>query len=161
MRLKFYEIDADYIEYLLPYASHLFHNSKTSQANTRKYIGIVLKVNGFDYFAPLTSFKPKHEKMKDGLDFIKIKRYAVLNLNNMFPAPIEVCNYIDFSEVRNASYRNLLMAEYREIKRLSDRIVKNASNLYRHKINNNNEDALSKRCNDFLVLEEACTNYES
>lgn len=36
------------------------------------------------YFAPLSSYKPKHEKMKNGLDFIKVGNYAVININNMF-----------------------------------------------------------------------------
>lgn len=62
--LKIYEINANYIDYLLPFAPHLFHNSKKGQANSRKYIGVLLQVHGFDYFAPLSSFKPKHEKMK-------------------------------------------------------------------------------------------------
>ena len=76
--LKIYEINANYIDYLLPFAPHLFHNSKKGQANSRKYIGVLLQVHGFDYFAPLSSFKPKHEKMKEELDFIKIKHYFVL-----------------------------------------------------------------------------------
>ena len=79
--LKIYEINAAYINYLVPYAPHLFHNRQQGQANERKYIGIVLQVNGLDYFAPLSSFKPKHRRMKEGLDFIKIKDYAVINLS--------------------------------------------------------------------------------
>ena len=59
--IRFYEIRTQYIDYLVPYAPHLFHNSKKGQAKQRKYIGIVLQVNGMDYFAPLSSFKPKHE----------------------------------------------------------------------------------------------------
>ena len=38
--LKIYEINANYIDYLLPFAPHLFHNSKKGQANSRKYIGV-------------------------------------------------------------------------------------------------------------------------
>ena len=53
----------------------------------RKYIGVVLEVNGLSYFAPLSSFKLKHKKMKEGVDFIKIKDYAVININNMIPVP--------------------------------------------------------------------------
>ncbi|MCR5388003.1 MAG: type III toxin-antitoxin system ToxN/AbiQ family toxin, partial [Lachnospiraceae bacterium] len=45
----------------------------------RKYIGIVLEINSFKYFAPLSSFKSKHKKMDEGVDFIKIKDYAVIN----------------------------------------------------------------------------------
>ena len=64
--IKIYEINADYVDYLAPFAPHLFRNSKKGQANTRKYIGIVLHINGYDYFAPLSSFKPKHEKNERG-----------------------------------------------------------------------------------------------
>ena len=71
--LKLYEINASYITYLSAYAPHLFQNKKSGQKNERKYIGIVFHINGFDYFAPLSSFKDKHRLMKEGLDFIKIK----------------------------------------------------------------------------------------
>ena len=53
--IKIYEINAAYINYLVPYAPHLFHNRQQGQANERKYIGIVLQVNGLDYFAPLAT----------------------------------------------------------------------------------------------------------
>ena len=124
--LKIYEINANYIDYLLPFAPHLFHNSKKGQANSRKYIGVLLQVHGFDYFAPLSSFKPKHEKMKEGLDFIKIKHYSVINLNNMFPAPKTEYSYVDFSIIRNQPYRSLLLSEYRFIKSISHKICKNS-----------------------------------
>lgn len=57
----------------------------------RKYIGIVLEINGLSYFAPLSSFKQKHKKMKEGVDFIKIRDYAVININNMIPVPKALC----------------------------------------------------------------------
>ena len=57
--IRFYEINAKYVDYLAPYAPHLFHNSKKGQANQRKYIGIVFQINDMEYFAPLSSFKPK------------------------------------------------------------------------------------------------------
>ena len=65
--IKIYEINAAYRIYLVPYAPHLFHNRQQGQANERKYIGIVLQVNGLDYFAPLSSFKPKHRRMRRAL----------------------------------------------------------------------------------------------
>lgn len=85
--IKLYEISSAYIKYLVPHAPHLSQNKQAGQHNERKYIGIVLTVNGMDYFAPLSSFKEKHHRMQEGLDFIKIKHYAVINLNNMFPVP--------------------------------------------------------------------------
>lgn len=72
MAIKIYEVNLGYIDYLVPYAPHLFHNKQIGQHNERKYVGIVLDINNMKYFAPLSSFKSKHEKMKNGLDFLKI-----------------------------------------------------------------------------------------
>ena len=63
--IKLYEVNADYIDYLSAYAPHLFQNKKPGQKNERKYIGIVFQINGLDYFAPLSSFKQKHYRMKE------------------------------------------------------------------------------------------------
>ena len=162
--IKIYEINAAYINYLVPYAPHLFHNRQQGQANERKYIGIVLQVNGLDYFAPLSSFKPKplssfkpkHRRMKEGLDFIKIKDYAVINLNNMFPVPLSECRYVNFETVRDPKYKSLLLAEYRFIKSIQEKIRKNANTLYKHKQVNGDKTPLAKRCNDFALLETKC-----
>lgn len=35
-----------------------------------------MEINGYKYFAPLSSFKDKHKRIKEGVDFIKIKDYA-------------------------------------------------------------------------------------
>ena len=157
--IKLYEINAEYIDYLAPHAPHLFHNKKDTQLHARKYIGIVLKVNDIDYFAPLSSFKDKHKRMKDSLDFIKIKNYAVINLNNMFPVPENQCKYVDISKEKDQNYKNLLNAEYRFIKSIQEKIRKNAQNVYRHKINNGDSTPLAKRCNDFCELETLCKSY--
>jgi len=159
--IKIYEIDPHYIDYLSPHAPHLFHNKKASQANTRKYIGILLHVHDFDYFAPLSSFKPKHAHMKNSLDFIKIRNYAVINLNNMFPVPLHVCSYVDFSKVANPQYKDLLLAEYRFIKSIRDKLCKNAATLYHYRLTHNDSTPLSKRCNDFILLEKLCEQYQS
>ena len=45
--LKFYTVDEEYVDYLAPYAPHLFRNAKNGQRNSRKYIGVVLKVGAF------------------------------------------------------------------------------------------------------------------
>ena len=159
-KISFYEIEEQYIDYLSSYAPLLFHNAKPGQQNSRKYIGVVLDINDSSYYVPLSSFKQKHSKMKDGLDFIKIKTYAVLNLNCMFPAPIETCHKIVFSQIKDLRYRSLLLAEYREIKRLREKIKKNAATLYRHKIANGESTRLAKRCNDFSALEILASAYE-
>ena len=158
--LKIYEIQNAYIDYLSEFAPHLFHNKKVLQSNERKYIGIILKVNEHDYFAPLSSFKQKHYKMKEGLDFIKIKTFAVINLNNMFPVPKSQVIDFDIKSVKNPKYKELLQREYRIITSLEKRIIESAEKLYNYKIENKDNTPLAKRCNDFLLLEQKATEYK-
>jgi protein AbiQ len=156
--IKFYEVSAEYVDYLVPHAPHLFRNKKNGQQNERKYIGVVFQINELNYFAPLSSFKEKHKKMSDSIDFIKIKNYAVINLNNMFPVPEGKYTYVDISKEHNPKYKSLLLAEYRYIKSIQEKIRKNAGNLYKLKTSGETS-ALTKRCNDFLKLEKLCKNY--
>ena len=157
--LNIYEIDPDYISYLSGFEEHLFRNKKISQNFNRKYVGIVLSINGFDYFAPLSSFKEKHKRLSETLDFIKIGQYAVINLNNMFPASIKSCKQINFNEIQNLSYKNLLRSEYRIIRRKASLILNNANEVYHHKLINDGKSKLSQRCNDFKLLEEKLKEY--
>lgn len=157
--IKFYEIDRAYIDYLSEYEKKLFHNSKDGQYNERKYIGVILEINGMKYFAPLSSHKKKHETMSNALDFIKVGRYAVLNLNNMFPAAEGTYKYIDFSLVEDEKYKNLLLKEYRFIRAMQEKICNNARILYQHKNAYGNDTPLARRCNDFQTLESACKEY--
>lgn len=92
------------------------------------------------------------------MDFIKIGDYAVININNMFPVPDGEYTYIDIPTVKNPQYRKLLMTEYRIIRKLQDKITKNATEVYKHKLDKGDSTALSKRCNDFKVLEEKVRN---
>ena len=144
--LKLYEINGGYITYLSAYAPHLFQNKKFGQKNERKYIGIVLQINGFDYFAPLSSFKDKHRLMKEGLDFIKIKDYAVINLNNMFPVPLSETKYVDIR------IPNRIINNGRKVKVSAVIFIKICSK-------DGEASSLAKRCNDFLLLEKACADY--
>ena len=159
--LKIFEIENTYIDYLIPFAPHLFHNKKSNQENERKFIGIVLNVNNIDYFVPLSSFKEKHKKMKNNMDFLKVGTYAVLNLNNMFPVPKSLCYYVDISKETNSSYKALLSAEYRIISSMENKILSNSKALYDYKIKHGNSTPLSKRCNDFLLLEEKAKAYKT
>ncbi len=157
--IKLYEVDNDYINYLSQFAPHLFLNKQPHQSHERKYIGVVLHINDTDYFAPLSSFKPKHSKMPNRIDFIKIKNYAVINLNNMFPVIDGVYTYVDINSVRDIQYKNLLLAEYRFIKSIQNNIRKNALILYKLKVTAADKTPLTERCNDFKLLEEKAAHY--
>ncbi|MBR6245562.1 type III toxin-antitoxin system ToxN/AbiQ family toxin [bacterium] len=157
--LRIYEINPDYIDYLNSFIPHLFRNKKPNQQNERKYIGIVLEVHNQNYFAPLSSFKTKHKFMPEGLDLIKIKHLAVINLNNMFPAPQSQIVNFDIKTVLDQKYKALLQREYRAITSMEQKICENAEKLYQYKIKNGDFTPLAKRCNDFLLLEQKALEY--
>jgi len=151
-RIRIYGVKNAYINYLSKYQEHLFlHNSGSAG---RKYIGVVLEINGLSYFAPLSSFKKKHEKMKESVDFIKIKDYAVINLNNMIPVPQSQLIEMDINEEKDPHYKFLLQAESREINKQQNRIRKNAEIVYNHKKKNGENSPMAKRTNNFEMLEE-------
>ncbi|MBQ8166956.1 MAG: type III toxin-antitoxin system ToxN/AbiQ family toxin [Lachnospiraceae bacterium] len=155
--LRIYEIKTEYIKYLSNHQEHIF--SQSAGKEKRKYIGVVFEIKGIKYFAPLSSYKDKHKKMKESVDFIKIKDYAVINLNNMIPVPESQIVNIDINNEKNPSYKYLLQAESREINRQKNRIKKNAEIVYSHKKHNGDSTALAKRTNDFILLEKLCSQY--
>ncbi|WP_455037109.1 type III toxin-antitoxin system ToxN/AbiQ family toxin [Leptotrichia massiliensis] len=79
--LYFVILTSSYLAYLSSY------ESKVSKKTDRPFIGVILKVENREYFAPLSSPKEKHKKMRETMDIIKIKngKLGVINLNNMIP----------------------------------------------------------------------------
>ena len=158
-KLLFYEIDNKYIDFLSKFSEHLFHNAKITQNYSRKYIGILFEINGLKYFAPLSSFKPKHKRLSETIDFIKIGNMAVINLNNMFPVIDGVFSLKNPAEESDIQYKTLLNNEIRIIRKKEEQIIINAKAVYNHKMTNDGKSKLSQRCNDFKLLEEKCKEY--
>ena len=159
MSLSFYNIDNAYVSYLSQFEPHLFHNKKSSQQNERKYIGILFSINQYEYFAPLSSFKPKHSAMKETIDLIKVGNYAVINLNNMFPVVPGCYSYVDFSLEKDVKYKQLLQSEYRIIRHDQSKIIGRANTLYKIITSGSADPKLVKRCNDFKMLEQKYDSY--
>ena len=92
---------------------------------------------------------------------------AVVNLNYMFPIPKSIIYPLEYknidqhrtflSENDKTQYIDLLKKEMSVINTLN--MDKRAKSLYDLKINFPNED-VSKRCFEFLKLEELATNYQ-
>ena len=57
-QLDFYQVDADYITYLLKYDSRVPKVDYSAEGAYEKFLcGIVLSINEHDYFAPISSFR--------------------------------------------------------------------------------------------------------
>ena len=78
-------LDIDYCNYLRQYDDKVPYNY--DKKKLRPFVGVLLEVNNCMYFAPLSSPKPKHLKLKAKIDFLKIDhgKLGAINFNNMLP----------------------------------------------------------------------------
>ena len=96
MSYKFVLISDKYIDYLRKTEPRVMSNKAESRIFHRKYLGIIQELNGFKYFIPLSSPKPKDYSQNgkpktDSLITIYMKDsrrlYGTLRFNNMIPVP--------------------------------------------------------------------------
>lgn len=78
MNLSFYTVSSSYCDFLRKTDSCVPYTMDSK--SIRPFVGIVFSINGFQYYAPLTSPKKKHLHMKNQVDFLKIKGGAWGNL---------------------------------------------------------------------------------
>lgn len=121
------------------YARYVYYQDKNvlkafDIKNRRPFVGIILKINQFNYFAPLSFPKVKHEKMKNSIDFIKINngRAGVINLNNVVPIPKEQYNKIDIREEiqKDKKYGIILKYQIKWCNENKEQIISKAKILY-------------------------------
>jgi protein AbiQ len=150
------------MKYINQFGQHIYKFDKA----TRPFLGIVLQVNGHDYFAPLTSPKPKHNSMNDGLDFIKLQNtktgqlYGVINLNNMIPVNSSLVTKIDIAKCP-IKERNIFLNEMTVILNKKGKIFGNAQRLYDIvQLHPERSPGLVRRCENFTLLEVKCAEYE-
>jgi len=55
--MKLYSISDNYIEYLRKDFPNVYSNKTDTRVHTRKYIGVVICVEGYRYYIPLSSPK--------------------------------------------------------------------------------------------------------
>ena len=166
MKFSFYRADALYCDYLrksdpcVPYTM--------DQKEARPFIGIVLTLNDYDYYAPLTSPKPKHLHMKNQVDFLKINGgvWGAINFNNMIPIHSDQLERIDMrilptDDKATVDYKNLLANQlsWCTTSANATSIIQKAEKLYRIITSKTARPQLAKRCCDFRVLEVAMNHY--
>ena len=159
-KLDFYTIQDDYIAYLSTYDKRVCYNKN----HKRPYIGIIFKVYNINYFAPFTSPKPKHKTMNRAIDYIKIDNgnLGLINLNNMIPVSLDLCEKIKVKDVKNDKYNILIQKQYKQCNKKDnyEDIIKSARRLYHFVTNNNCGDNLKARCCDYKLLESKYLLYK-
>ena len=165
LNLKLVRIDYNYCDYLRKFDNRVPYNK--NEKELRPFIGILFTIKDCEYFAPLSSPKPKHLKMKNTIDFFKIDKgiLGAVNFNNMIP--VKENNY----KVINLNKKTLTLSENKYQELLRDQLnwlnenyiqVKNKSlKLYNLYINNKLSENIKSRCCNFPLLEEKCNQYNN
>jgi len=162
--MRVYRVKNEYIEYLRTKENNVLKNKDEK----RPYIGVVLKINDFTYYVPLSSPKPKHKTMKNTKDFHKIAGgvYGAINFNRIIPVPVECIIDFRFEDEKDIKYRSLLQNQYKAINDIEDVIKKKTAGIYKlfHTDDNKLTAAdlrIKQRCCDFNLLEDMCKKYST
>ena len=162
-QLSFYTVDKNYIKYLSLYEEHVSYN-KNEIVHSRPYLGIVLKISNYNYFAPLYSYKKHYLKYKNNPSFFfiydrKEKPLAIMKFSSMIPIlnNSNVINVLNYNE-QDKKYRDLISAEYRYINSHKDEIYKRANKMYIAVTKHKNNFLKNIACN-FKLLEDKCLDY--
>lgn len=158
--ISIYEVDDEYIEYLRKFDKKVMSSKIGDRKQTRKYLGLLHHNKEHKYFIPLSSYKPEvYDDMHESISLKKIKRMAVLRINNMIPVIDEVIHKVDFDSV-DENYKCLLRSEYRVLKTREREIRTDARIVYFYRLNHKNkEKKLYNICCDFKALEEKSLEY--
>ena len=107
INLRIVKVNPSYCDYLREFDNNVSYNK--NKKDLRPFIGILFKIEDLEYFAPLSSPKPKHKQMKNKMDFSKIKNgeLGAVNFNNMIPVDKEYYNVINLNKKIVEDYQRI------------------------------------------------------
>ena len=172
------EVSDQYINYMMRFFNNtMLCNKEKTRKHSRKYKGIILTINNYNYFAPLSSpkasdYKPNGEIKKSTISVLRITKIfknklillGTIKLNNMIPVPDSEINYYDANEESDQKYKNLIMDELVWINKNTILIYKRAHILYEYKskekdIINETSVKFFNSIMPFKEAEEKCEEY--
>lgn len=153
--MKLVYIDSAYITYLRQFDTRVLWNKKN-----RPYVGVILEVNNFTYFAPLESAK-KGKRVNRRLALQVWNRINVdtdpmsfLLINDMIP--VNKANYHDvnlnYEKEHNPQKYQMLMNEINYLRPRKNQILKQAQSLYEN-TTIRKVHFFKKMCLNFKLLE--------
>ena len=154
--LRFYHIQEEYIAYL----HRVDRRVQFNKSERRPYVGIVLKVNGHNYYVPLESPKPNHANIKSNGPILKLDegRLGIMGFNNMVPVKSGQLIDFDIAAMTDKTYQTLLLKQLHYCAKNKGIIERRAINTYTKQIGGNNP-FYERVCCDFRSLEAACRRY--
>lgn len=163
LKFKLVRVDTKYCDYLRSFDNKVAYNK--NEKELRPFIGILFTIDDCEYFAPLSSPKPKHLKMKNTIDFFKIEngKLGAINFNNMIPVTKNNYKIIylnkKVSTLKEKKYQELLKDQLNWLNENYIQVKNKSFKLYSLYINGNLSSNIRERCCDFKLLEEKCNEY--
>ncbi len=156
--LKIVEINPKYCDYLRKYDYRVPYNNYAKKH--RPFVGILFQIEDIEYFAPLASPKKKHLKMKNNIDFLKLKngKLGAINFNNMIPVSKENYQIVNLNN-SNDKYISLLVEQLTWINAHKNQIKNKSYRLYKLYTKNKISKNIKERCCNYLLLEDKCKKY--
>lgn len=159
------KIKDEYCNYLRKFEPKVPYNYGSK--DTRPFIGVLFEVDNVKYFAPLSSPKPKHLKMKNKLDFLKLDngKLGAINFNNMLPVSKNNIIKLDLDKVcltkSEMKYNKLLKEQIYWLNRNDEKLYSKSRKLYNNYINGKLDKSTFERCCNFKLLELKCKEYNN
>lgn len=160
---KIVRVNSDYCDYLRKFDSRVSYNKGSKKL--RPFVGVLFKIDKWEYFAPLSSPKTKHKLMKNRLDFFKIKNgeLGAINFNNMIPVTknnyTEIDLYSTNLDIEERKYQKMLKEQLSWLNAHSYQIKDRAYKLYERYKSNKLSTQLKNRCCNYPLLEEKSLEY--
>ena len=162
-KLKIVKIDSNYCNYLREYDKRVIYNM--GEKELRPFVGILFKINDLEYFAPLSSPKLKHLKMRNTIDFFKIRdgELGAVNFNNMIPVNKENYQVINVNikkeDDKEIKYQELLKDQLNWLNENYIQVKNKSYKLYNLYKNDKLGSNIKSRCCNFTLLEEISNTY--
>ena len=166
--LNFYYADKNYVEFLRQAEFEKRGFSKIPNINYGKdrrkkfFCGIILRINAFQYYCPVSSFKKKQEC--NNLIYVNNDITSSLRFNFMFPIPTSytkkiIIDDMEIKSLEDLKYYSLVARELRYCQKHEDSIRKNAFKVY-NKIISGKRPYLEPHACDFELLEQKCLEWQ-
>lgn len=169
-------VDEKYLDYLRAVEPRI-PNSNYGTDKYKPFFGVLFEKGDLAYITQISHPKPRHSKMRNSLDFVKIfipdtnpslpdRFVAVINLNYMFPIHKSLIKYLRYKDIdqhrsfnnaiEKSRYIDLLSKELAQINTLN--LEARAKKVYQIK-KDFPANVVSSRCFDFQQLELLAIKY--
>lgn len=173
---KIYSVSDRYISYLREKFPNVYSNKMDTRIHTRKYLGVVLQVDEYKYYIPMSS--PKQTDYQIAGDSMVIKKSivpiirivvknakgerelkATLRLSHMIPVPASELELYDLDNEPDTAYKDLVQSEVIFIRKNQDKISANAKLIYKQKMENDISAKYVMSALNYKALEEMCDKF--